>query len=101
MRRIGGLWPEVISLENLHEAFRAARRGKRGRDEVARFCLNEEYELRALRDELRDRSYEPGQPRQFTIYEPKARLISAAPFRDRVVHHALMRVVEPHLDRRM
>jgi RNA-directed DNA polymerase len=100
MRRFGGLWQEVISSENLYAAFCAARRGKRGRDEVAVFCLNEEPELMRLRQELKDRSYEPGTPRQFVIYERKARLISAAPFRDRIVHHALMRVVEPLLDRR-
>lgn len=101
MRRVGGLWPQVTAAENLEAAFRAARRGKRSRDEVAGFSLSWEGELRALRQELLERSYEPGGYRQFTIYDRKPRLISAAPFRDRVVHHALMRVVEPLLEPRM
>lgn len=101
MRRLKGLWDEVTAPENLEEAFRAARRGKRRRDAVAAFCLDWERELRDLRAELRDRCYTPGAYRQSTIYERKTRLISAAPFRDRVVHHALMGVVEPLLDKRM
>jgi len=101
MRRVTGLWPQVIARENLEAAFHAARSGKRSRDDVASFSLSWERELRRLHDELQQRSYEPGAYRQFVIYERKARLISAAPFRDRVVHHALMRVVEPLLDRRM
>ena len=45
-------------------------------------------------------SYQPGPYRTFTILEPKPRRISAAPFRDRVVHHALTRVLEPVFERR-
>ena len=44
--------------------------------------------------------YVPGDYRYFTIYEPKERLISVAPFRDRVVHHALVRILEPVYERR-
>ncbi len=52
-----------------------------------------------LQDELVGRIYEPGAYRLFTIYERKPRAIAAAPFRDRVVHHALMNLLEPPLDR--
>lgn len=51
--------------------------------------------LLALQAELRDQTYESGGYTNFTIREPKRRLVSAAPFRDRVVHHALCRVIEP------
>ena len=51
--------------------------------------------------ELEIGAYRPGAYRLFTVYDRKPRLICAAPFRDRVVHHALMRVTEPLLDRRM
>lgn len=63
------------------------------------FALNLEGELLSLRRQLQGLSWKPGGFRQFTIYERKPRLISAAPFADRVVHHALMRVIEPPLDR--
>lgn len=92
------LWSEVVSFPNLLLAFRRASKGKRKRADVARFGLNLERELFDLRAELATGEYTPGSYRQFTIYERKPRIISAAPFRDRVVHHAVMNVVEPLLD---
>lgn len=52
-----------------------------------------------LRDELLSGAYRPGAYRTFTIYEPCRRFISAAPYRDRVVHHALCNVIEPIFER--
>lgn len=54
-----------------------------------------EPNLRQLADDLRDGSYSPGKPNSFYIYEPKARLITALPFRDRVAQHALCNVIGP------
>ena len=51
--------------------------------------------LVALQTELRTKHYRPGAYRHFFIHEPKRRKISAAPFRDRVVHHALCNLIEP------
>jgi RNA-directed DNA polymerase len=99
MRRIGGLWPQVLAFENLFLAHRKARRGKRDRPAVARFELDLERNLLALQRSLEERTWRPGGYRQFRIYDRKPRLISAAPYRDRVVHHALMSLVEPMLDR--
>ena len=100
MKRSGNLWPRILSFENLLLTFRKARKGKRRRPDVARFDLELENELLALQSELADRRYRPGAYRIFTIYERKPRQIAAAPFRDRVVHHALLNLVEPVLDRR-
>ncbi len=100
MRRIGGLWPELVSLRNLTLAAEAAARGKRQRSDVAAFLLGLEPELLALRRELLDGRYQPGPYRTFLVEEPKPRIISAAPFRDRVVHHALTLVLEPIFERR-
>ncbi len=94
-----GLYPQVYSFENLYSAWRKARKGKRGRREVARFEFDLERNLFDLQARLRERSYRPGAYRSFHIHEPKRRLISAAPFRDRVVHHALCNVIEPIFDR--
>jgi hypothetical protein len=99
MKRIGNLWPQVLAFENLLAAYGKARAGKRRQTTVARFDLELERNLLALRDALDAGTYRPGAYRQFTIYDRKARLISAAPFRDRVVHHALMGPLEPLLDR--
>jgi len=54
----------------------------------------------ALHEELWAGTYRHGAYNYFTIYEPKERLVAAAPFRDRVVHHAIVRVVEPIFERR-
>jgi len=100
MKRIGGLWEKIVSFDNLYQAYRKARLGKASSAEVAKFALHLEANLFALQRRLQDQSYRPGAYRQFQIYDRKPRTISAAPFRDRVVHHALMRQVEPLLDRR-
>lgn len=100
MHRIGRIWEQVVSMDNLSEAFRKARKGKRRRPDVARFSLDLERNLLALQRELAAGDYLPGAYRQFTVYERKPRLISVAPFRDRVAHHAVMNVLEPLLDKR-
>jgi hypothetical protein len=90
------LWPQVVSFDNLHRAWCHARRGKRGTPAVAGFELVAEDELFALQEELKQGRYRPGNYRTFTLVDRgKRRTISAAPFRDRVVHHALCQVITP------
>lgn len=93
------LFPQICSFENLHLAWRNARRGKRGRTEVAAFEYQAESNLFRLQEALLTGRYRPAGYRSFYIHEPKRRLISAAPFRDRVVHHALCNVTEPIFER--
>jgi retron-type reverse transcriptase len=95
MKRVSGLWPKLVSFENLHEAVRRAALGKRKRPDVAAFLLNVESQLVSLRRELQSGEYQHGPYREFVVHEAKPRRISAAPFRDRVVHHALTQVLEP------
>ncbi|MGH9719177.1 MAG: reverse transcriptase domain-containing protein [Bryobacteraceae bacterium] len=100
MKRAGNLWPQLSSFANLLLAAERAAAGKRRRPDVAAFNLNLEPELAQLRRELLDGSYQPGPYRTFRVDDPKPRTISAAPFRDRVVHHALTQVLEPIFERR-
>jgi retron-type reverse transcriptase len=93
-------WPELTSLPNLFDAARRAADGKKSRPDVAAFRANLEPELYRLQRQLAGGSYRPGPYRAFRILDPKPRLISAAPFRDRVVHHALTNMVEPIFERR-
>jgi len=99
VKRLGGLWPQITSFENLYIAYQKARRGKKRAYEIARFALNLESELLALQAQLLAGTYQPGAYRLFSIYERKPRQIAAAPFRDRVVHHALLNIIEPAIDR--
>ena len=94
------LYPQVWSFENLYRAYRKARKGKRGREPAATFEFYLEENLLQLQEELSTRTYRPGPYVSFYIHEPKRRLISAAPFRDRVAHHALCNVIEPLFERR-
>ncbi len=95
MKSYKNLYPQISSFANLELAWRKARKGKRGKEAAARFELNAEGELLRLQRELEGMSYRPGAYRSFIIHDPKKRKISAAPFRDRVVHHALCNVLEP------
>jgi retron-type reverse transcriptase len=99
MKRTGNLFDQLVSWPNLLFAARRARRGKRFRPNVARFEFFAEYELLRLQQELIEQRYVPGPFRTFVIHEPKRRTISAAPYRDRVVHHALCNVIEPIFER--
>jgi RNA-directed DNA polymerase len=93
------MYEQICNWDNLLLAYRRAARGKRGRAAAAGFEHHLEDNLVALHEELLARSYTPGPYTSFFIHEPKRRLISAAPFRDRVVHHALCNVVEPIFER--
>jgi len=90
---------EVCAWSNLLDASHRATRGRRGSPAVARFDYDLERELLDLRSSLREGSYRPGRHHSFFVHDPKQRLISAAPVRDRVVHHALCNVLEPVLER--
>ncbi len=97
MKSYRDLFVRIASAENLYEAWRAARRGKRYRARAARFELCVDANLLRLGAELHNGSYRPGGYRIMFIREPKRRAIAAAPFRDRVVHHAICRVLMPLL----
>ena len=99
MKRYKNLYSEITSFENLYRAFKRAARGKRSQPNVATFEFDLEANLFRLQEELQTMSYHHGPYDSFYISDPKHRLISAAPFRDRVVHHALVRVIEPIFER--
>lgn len=89
------MYEAISSWDNLLLAYQKASRRKRGRWNVAVFEHTLEENLLLLQTELQEQTYQPGAYRNFYVHEPKKRLISAAPFRDRVVHHALCNVIEP------
>ncbi len=100
MKSFGGLFDRVVALDNLRLAAQAASRGKRGKPDVAVFLASGDGALAELRTELIAGSYRPGAYRQFRVLDPKPRIISCAPFPDRVVHHAVCDVAMPLVERR-
>jgi len=99
MKRIGNIYPQIVTFENLLLASHKAQLSKRYRNDVLEFNYNLERNLIDLAETLQTKTYIPGQYKTFVIYEPKRRLISAAPYRDRVVHHGLCSIIEPLFDR--
>ncbi|MDZ7308624.1 MAG: RNA-directed DNA polymerase [candidate division KSB1 bacterium] len=99
MKTHKNLYAKICSFENLLLAAKKAAAGKRFRPHALAFFHDLEHNALQLLRELQAQTYQPGEYRAFFIYEPKKRLISAAPFRDRVVHHALINVIGPLFER--
>ncbi len=93
------LYAQICTWDNLLLAYRKAAKGKRGQPNVAAFEYRLEDNLLELQEQLAAKSYRPGAYTSFYIHDPKRRLISAAPFGDRVVHHALCNLIEPVFER--
>lgn len=100
MKTYKQLYPQIHTFANLDYAYHQARKGKRDKRQVMDFEFWAEEELVKLREELASQTYQPGPYHHFYITHPKPRKISAAPFRDRVVHHALCQIIEPIFERR-
>lgn len=99
MRRLGGLFEQAVSFEHLLRAYYKARRGTRKSARLCSFGFHLEKELLQLQQELREGVYRPRPYRHFEVRDPKHRLISVADFRDRVVHHSIVGVLEPMYER--
>lgn len=90
-----GLWNGFANFPRLLHAFFRAARGKYDRIAVLQFYADLEPKLLQMRDELLAGTYRWGSYRAFYVIDPKLRLIESAPFRDRVVHHAMHEVMAP------
>lgn len=95
MKRHGNLYEQVCSEDNMVLAWEKARKGKVHTYGVRLFEKDLENNMKQLRDELASGTYRTSEYSVFTIYDPKEREIYRLPFRDRVVHHAIMNVMEP------
>ena len=95
MKTYKHLWNDFISDENLFLAVKKSENGKRWKEATLGFNYNYESEIFRLQRELKSGVYLPGNYNKFTIKEPKERDIYAAPYRDRVLHHALINIIEP------
>lgn len=95
MKRIGNLFEQAFSRENLLAAFQDAARHKRSKRACFRFERRLAYHLDRLHEALHAGTYRPQPYYSFMVYEPKARRIYAPSFGDLVVQHAIYRVVYP------
>lgn len=96
MKRYNNLFDKIVSLDNLYEADKRARRQKSHRPEVMLFDKNKDKLLLDLQRKLINGEYETSEYYVFKIYEPKEREIFKLPYYpDRIVHHAIMNIMEP------
>jgi hypothetical protein len=99
VKRVAGLFDQIIACENMELAFERASLGKRRRADVVAFRERLSNNLRRLSIEVCDGTARLGRCNQFVIHDPKRRVITAPCFEERVLHHAIMNICEPVFDR--
>ena len=90
----------IVSLENLLISWQEFLRGKRKRKDVAKFSVNFMDSILNLYNELKEKTYKHGSYHAFKINDPKPRDIHKATVKDRVVHHAIYRILYPYFDKK-
>ena len=93
------IYSKIYNLSNLILAWKRARKHKTKKDYVIDFEKDLGNNLRQLKFELMSQTYQPKPLVNFIVKDPKTRKISKSAFRDRVVHHALVRIIEPIFDK--
>jgi len=99
MKRMGDIYEFIAERDNLRLAFWKATRGKRARPEVLAYRQSLGENLERLREQLLTKRWDMGHYHFFTVHDPKERTICAASFPERVLHHAVMNICEPVLER--
>jgi retron-type reverse transcriptase len=96
---INNIADKIYNFENLESAVHAVGKGKSMHGEYLAFMANYEENIITLQNELIWKTYVPGKCSKFVVFEPKRREITAPRIRDRIVHHALVQIIEPLLNR--
>ena len=99
MRRATNLFERIPEYENLRIAFYKAARGRRHQAEVRQFSEQLDRRLSAMAEQISNGTFHVGRFQQFLIRDPKERVITAPCFEERVLHHAVMNVCEPIMER--
>ncbi len=95
MKTHKNLYNKLCSLENLNLAYEKARKGKSQKESVIEFDKNVKENLEQLQKELVNLNYQPKPLKRFVVRDPKTRTIHASAFRDRIVHHMIVNILEP------
>lgn len=96
MKRIGNIYQQICSMDNLTLAAEKAAKGKAKQPDVIAHLANSGADLQQLREMLVNKTYRTSAYTTFRIFEPKERIIYRLPFfPDRILHHAVMNVLEP------
>ena len=90
---------DIIGLENLLIAWKEFLNGKRNRKDVLEFSIRLMNNITQLHEELSAKTYKHSTYHAFNISDPKLRRIHKAKVRDRLLHHAICRILYPFFDR--
>lgn len=93
-------YEDIISLENLLLAWEEFLKGKRNKKDVQEFQFNLMDNILSLHSDLAKQSYKHGDYQAFKINDPKPRDIHKASVHDRLVHHAIYRILYPFFDQK-
>lgn len=91
---------DIISIKNLFEAWQEFIRGKKYKKDVSEFSLNLSDNIYKLHYELKNKTYKHGDYEAFNISDPKPRNIHKASVRDRLLHHAICKIIYPYFDKK-
>lgn len=95
MKRIGNLYSKIVTLPNIHLAELKARKGKSKKKYVIEFNKNRTENILKLYQSLKNKTFITSRYSHFVIFEPKKRELSKLPYTDRIIHHALLNILEP------
>lgn len=101
MKRVNNLFDKVIAVDNLLLAFHKARKGCSEKNYVIDYSNNLFENIGFLRIALAVGDYRFGEYKFFEIFEPKRRVISVAPFENRIVHHAIINICGDFFERHL
>jgi len=99
MKRATSLFNKIVDYDNIRHAWLKARKGKSSKPVVHNFSKNVNSNLLKVQKNLKSNPPVLSSYTQFKIFDPKERIISVVPFIDRVMHHAIMNVLEPVFER--
>ncbi|OGY45486.1 MAG: hypothetical protein A2744_02245 [Candidatus Buchananbacteria bacterium RIFCSPHIGHO2_01_FULL_44_11] len=92
-------YEDIISAENLLKAWKEFLCGKRSHKDVQQFELNLMANILTLYQDLANKTYQHSPYQAFNISDPKPRNIHKASVRDRLLHHAIYRILYPFFDK--
>jgi len=99
MKTYKNIYQQIYNINNLTFAWKKARKGKTKKLYVKEFDVNLINNIKQLHHELKNQTYKPRPLKTFILRDPKTRNISKSDFRDRIVHHAVVNILNPIFDR--
>lgn len=95
MKTYKNLWEKLHNINNLEKSYWQARKGKSSNPKIIEFEKNWLFHLYKLQRELKTKTYKPLPLQKFILRDPKTRVICVSDFRDRIIHHALVNILQP------